>query len=91
MTTQANEPTISLAAAADRLATNSNVVRRWIDAGRIQAVAGPKGELRILEAPFEKLCQEITSWLRQFSAPDDEGYARATVQEMEEFWKSYSA
>ena len=84
-----HKPTISLAAAAEKLATNILVIQRWIDAGYIQVVAaGPKGEQRVLQAPFEAQCEAIREWLRGFADADEEGYTRASVREMEEFWQS---
>lgn len=80
-------PTISLAAAAEKLATNSLVIQRWVDAGYIQTVTAPKGEPRILQAPFEAQCEAIRDWLRGFGDADEEGYTRASVKEIEEFWQ----
>ena len=88
MTNQSDQPTISLAAAAEKLGTNSLVIQRWIKEGHIQAATGLKGEPRVLQVAFEELCQEITAWLKNLGDADEEGYTRASVAEMEEFWKS---
>jgi len=72
------EPTISLAAAAERLKTNTNVIQRWIDDGHISATIGQKGEPHIDALAFDQLCSELK---------DVDGYGWVTVTDIEQFWR----
>ena len=83
---QLNNETISLAAAANQLLTNINVIRRWTSLGYIPTVE-QQGETRIPREPFEATQKAISEWLRENFEPDEDGVIRASVQEMEEFWR----
>ena len=80
--------TISVAAAAGRLNTNSAVIQRWIAEGHIPSVPDERGYPWVKQAPFEAICQEISAWLRANFLADEEGYTHASVSEVDQFWRS---
>ncbi len=79
--------TISTAKAAEMLGTNSEVITGWIKAGHIEALQGEKG-YRVQQKPFESLVEEMRAWLSEEAEADEEGYVRASVRDIEHFWKS---
>jgi len=81
------EPTISLAAAAERLNTNTKVIQRWIDDGHISATIGQKGEPHIDALAFDQLCSELIAWLQKKFPKDVDGYGWVTVTDIEQFWR----
>lgn len=81
--------TISIAAAAERLNTNSLLIERWIREGKITAFQTEQG-VRVLEASFSDLYSHITSWLQENLEPDEDGCIRASIADMESFWKDQS-
>lgn len=76
---------ITVATAAARLQTDSNVIHQWIREGRIPIVDTADGIMIPLE-PFEQICREIEAWAASEES-DKEGVTKLTPQDMEQFWQ----
>lgn len=83
--------TITIETAAARLQTESDVIKKWIEEGRIPTVNTDRG-IEIPLAELEVICSEIIYWIAgekpvAGKEPDKEGMIRLTKSDIEQFWR----